>query len=145
MIEHLEAKVVHYTNEARKLNGLPILEGSAPLKAVARNHSTNMCRTRTFLHESPVFPKGWDTFISRLKHVGVRSGGENIGYRTITSDGDEWARQMVEGWMKGAAHRKNILNAQFRYLGVGVSRCDNDLCYATQIFSSERGRAPIHD
>jgi len=144
-VDHLEAKVVEYTNEERRLNGLPPLERNAPLNFVARSHSKNMCQTRTFRHESPVFPKGWDTFAGRIKRAGVQSGGENIGYRTITKDAENWARQMVEGWMKGPAHRRNILNSQFRYIGVGISRCDNDLGYATQVFSGERGRTPSRD
>lgn len=139
-VHRLEERVLHYTNEARKTNGLPALEGSGPLAALARTHSANMCRSRTFLHESPVFPKGWNTLAERLNRAKVRSGGENIGYQTMRPDGDAWARQMVEGWMKGPQHRRNILNPDWRYLGVGVSRCGNDIGYVTQVFSGELGR-----
>lgn len=138
----LEERVLHYTNEARKLEGLPPLKRSIGLNVLARGHSSHMCRTRTFQHESPAFPPGWSTFSERLRQAGVRSGGENIGYLTLTTDADAWARRMVEGWMKGPAHRKNILNPQFRYMGVGVRRCSNDLAYATQVLSPEPGRAP---
>ena len=136
----VEDKILDYTNEERRKKNLPLLQSSDALRFVARQHSGNMCSTRDFSHESVHFPKGWQHFATRLKHVGVVTGGENIGYQTITRNRDLWARKMVQGWMRSPSHRRNILEPRFRYLGVGVRPCDNRLGYATQVFSRSHGR-----
>ncbi len=138
----LEENVVRYTNEERIRRELPPLRLSPALQWLARRHSENMCRVKIFQHDSEAFPKGWTEFFGRLNLVGLRYGGENIGYRTLTGDPVKWAREMVHGWMKSPDHRKNILDRDFRFLGVGISTCANKLGYATQDFSSNPGRVP---
>ncbi len=136
----VEDKILDYTNEERRKRNLPLLQSSDALRFVARKHSGNMCSTKHFNHESVRFPKGWRHFATRLKRVGIATGGENIGYQTITRSRDLWARKMVQGWMRSPSHRRNILEPRFRYLGVGVRACDNRLGYATQVFSRAHGR-----
>jgi uncharacterized protein YkwD len=101
-----------------------------------------MCSSGIFDHESRAFPDGWELFFERLKHVGIDSGGENIGYQTIGLDQSTWAKKMVDGWMARPAHRKNILDARFRYIGIGIHSCKNELGFATQVFSPEKGIVP---
>lgn len=137
----LEENIFRYTNEERRGKGLPALQRSKALRFVARKQSSNMCHTQTFRHESKSFPKGWETFTGRLEKVGLKAGGENIGYRTLTRNPDDWARKVVRGWMESPGHRKNILNPKFRYLGVGISGCET-LGYATQVFSPDKGTGP---
>ena len=43
------------------------------------------------------------------------------------------ARARVDGWMKSPGHRANIMNRDYRYIGVGVARSGGDV-YATQNF-----------
>jgi uncharacterized protein YkwD len=136
----VEDKILGYTNAERRKRNLPLLQSSDALRFVARKHSGNMCSTKHFNHESVHFPKGWRHFATRLKRVGVATGGENIGYQTIARDRDLWARKMVHGWMRSPSHRRNILEPRFRYLGVGVRACDDRLGYATQVFSRSHGR-----
>jgi uncharacterized protein YkwD len=137
----LKAKryVYEYTNEERVSRGLPKLEPSPALNQVANRHSLNMCQSGSFRHESDSFPEGWRTFPKRLKNVGLSSGGENIGYQTIVRNSEKWAKGMVKGWMDSPAHRKNILDTRFRYMGVGIRPCKNKLGYATQVFSENPG------
>jgi uncharacterized protein YkwD len=139
-VKSVEEKILQYTNEERLKRRLPLLQPSDALKYVARRHSGNMCATKRFEHESSRFPRGWQRFETRLKRAGLETGGENIGYQTITRDRDRWARKMVRGWMRSPSHRRNILDPRFRYLGVGVRPCDNRLGYATQLFSRSHGR-----
>jgi uncharacterized protein YkwD len=74
--------------------------------------------------------------------IGVRSGGENIAYRTIARDPMVWAKDVVNGWMNSPPHKKNIVEPRFSFIGVGVRLCKNNIAYVTQVFSSEQGRAP---
>jgi uncharacterized protein YkwD len=138
----LEEKIVGYTNKERQKRNLPPLRPSKALRFLARGHSENMCQTGSFRHESDSFPKGWQKFDRRLKRVGLAAGGENIGFQSTTNDPDKWARKMVDGWMKSPLHRKNILDGRFRYLGVGIRPCQNDVGYATQVFSPAHGSMP---
>jgi|GEM_PF-850956 len=137
-----ESGILRFTNDERRRNGLTSLSTTPALVSMARTHSRNMCLSRVFQHESDDFPEGWQRFEHRLKIVKVRSGGENIAYHTLLKDTDKWARLVVRGLMNSPEHRKNILNAEYRYLGIGVHPCSNGIGYATQVFSSETGRVP---
>ena len=57
----------------------------------------------------------------------------NIFKYPARRDQKKLAKDLVDGWMKSPGHRANILNAQLRYIGVGVAHSDNYI-YATQNF-----------
>ena len=139
-VSDFEDRVLRHVNAARTRQDLPPLEVSPALVFLSRRHSENMCETQIFEHESKKLPPGWENFPGRLKKVALMSGAENIAYRTITRDTDRWAEDVVKGWMKSPVHRRNILNPQFRFTGVGVRLCENRLGYATQVFSRHPGR-----
>jgi uncharacterized protein YkwD len=44
--------------------------------------------------------------------------------------------------MNSPVHKKNILDPRFRYIGIGVRACRDNVAYATQVFSPEEGRVP---
>jgi uncharacterized protein YkwD len=151
-----EREIIRYTNIARGQKGVAPLIPSAALHFLARTQSANICkalktldpgRSRNkcslpnFEHESDLFPKGWRLFSSRLKMVGLRSGAENIACRTVNSDVDQWARTIVKGWLtsRDVAHRRNILNANHTFIGVGVVGCIDRIGYVTQVFSDRPG------
>jgi uncharacterized protein YkwD len=138
----LERSILRYTNNERSKHGLVQLGPSSPLNFVARKHSQNMASARILKHESNLFPPGWRKFSERLKIIGVLSGGENIAYHTFLNDLDQWSRLIVEGWMQSPAHKKNILNPDYRYLGVGISHSSDRIAFATQLFSFDRGSLP---
>lgn len=137
-----EDGIMRFTNDVRRRNGLVSFSTSPALVFLARTHSRNMCRKKVFQHESDELPDGWQRFEQRLRVIKVRSGGENIAYHTLLKDTDKWARLVVRGLMNSPEHRKNILNPDYRYLGIGVHPCSNSIGYATQVFSSESGRVP---
>ncbi len=139
VLSDFEQRVLRYTNHERQRKGLSPLRLSHALRFVARQHSENMCVCRRFEHESPLFPHGWRTFEARLGQIGIRDGGENIGYQTLLADRELWARNMVYAWMSSPRHRKNILDSRFRYLGVGFRYCGKRIGYVTQLFAREAG------
>jgi uncharacterized protein YkwD len=141
-IPALEEAVLMFTNEERSRAGLPPFATSSALNYLARGQSRNMCGKRALQHESDSFPRGWTTFPERLKIVGLKSGGENVAYRTASPEVEQWAKQVVIGWMKSPPHKKNILTARFQYMGVGIAVCKDNLAYATQVFSPDAGRLP---
>jgi uncharacterized protein YkwD len=141
-VKQLEKALVFFTNKERTKADMPVLELSPALNFLARGQSTNMCDKRTLQHESDSFPAGWRKFRDRMKMADLKAGAENVAYRTSSPEVEKWAEEVVEGWMKSPPHRKNILNADFVYLGIGIVNCADNYIYATQVFSPDPGRLP---
>ena len=125
--------ILKLTNEERVRHGLKQLKSSDALISLAKNQSRNMCESKVLAHENDAFPEGWKKLIQRLKMVKVRSGAENVALRTVESDHEEWAREVVKGWMKSAPHRKNILEPMHPLPGGwrGSLRKQNSVCHAS--------------
>lgn len=141
-VKQLEKALLVFTNKERTRAGLQVLENSPALNFLARGQSKHMCDKNTLKHESDTFPPGWRRFRERLELADLKSGAENVAYRTSSPEVEQWAREVVEGWMKSPPHKKNLLNANFLYLGVGIATCSRNVTYATQVFSPYPGRLP---
>jgi len=138
----MEQGILQFTNEVRRNRNLAPVKPSEALRFLASTQSSLLCKHGLLEHESDKFPPQWRRFSSRMQLVGVKSGAENIAYRTIARNPLDWARDIVNGWMNSPAHKKNILDPRFLYMGVGVQLCKNNIAYVAQVFSPERGRAP---
>jgi uncharacterized protein YkwD len=109
-------------NRKRENHGLRPLAKSARLKRAAQRHTSYMQDHGCFAHECP----GEPSVLSRLQRVnyivgGLRSWayGENIAY------GGSYLgtpKALVRAWMHSPGHRHNILNPDFREIGIGFSR-----------------------
>lgn len=109
-------------NRKRENHGLRPLGKSRRLKRAAQRHNSYMQNHSCFAHECP----GEPSVLSRLKRVkyivgGLRSWayGENIAY-----GGSHLGKPkaIVRAWMHSPGHRHNILNPDFREIGIGFSR-----------------------
>ena len=118
-----EAEVIRLVNEIRARSGLSPLEEDWQLSRVARYKSDNMRELRYFSHTSPTYGSPYD--MMRAFGLSYRTAGENIamGYRT--------PRAVVDAWMNSSGHRANILNANYKRIGVGYV---SDGSYCTQMF-----------
>ncbi len=134
----LERRIFQLTNEARRKNGLPLLDQDETLAETARKHSDDMLRRGYFSHTSP----DGKTVADRLREEEpaafrtMSRAGENIymSYKLDYSDPKTMARVIVDGWMTSAGHRANILNPDYTHLGVGVSAMGKEIM-ATQNFA----------
>jgi uncharacterized protein YkwD len=138
----LERRIVQFTNEARRKNGLSTLDPDDNLAVKAREKCDDMLRNNYFSHTSP----GGKTFEDRIteeKPASFRTmsrAGENIymGNRfDYTVDVKTQARLIVDGWMTSPGHRKNMLDPDYTHLGVGVAAKGKE-CYAAQIFATTK-------
>jgi uncharacterized protein YkwD len=109
-------------NRKRENHGLHRLGKSGRLKEAAQRHTTYMDNHRCFAHEC----SGEPSVLSRLKRVnyivdGLRRWlyGENIAY-----GGSDFGtpKAIVRAWMHSPEHRHNILNPDFRQIGIGFVR-----------------------
>lgn len=106
-----EQQVVTLTNQERAKEGLSALKVDANLSIMAREKSRDMSANGYFDHNSPTYGSPFDM----MKKFGITysSAGENIAM------GQRTPQEVVTAWMNSEGHRKNILNPNFTYIGVG--------------------------
>ncbi len=126
----LERRVFAMLNSERNSQGLPPLEWSDDVAAVARLHSHNMAEEKFFSH------RGSDGSMvdDRADRLGLgawRTIGENIAYMRGYEDP---AALAVEKWMQSSSHRKNLLGTTWKESAVGVVITADGTHYLTQVF-----------
>lgn len=125
-VNSIEEEVARLVNIERQKAGLAPLTLSTELSNVARIKSKDMADKNYFSHTSPTYG---DPF-QMMRSFGIKYGyaGENIakGYRS--------AQAVMDGWMNSSGHRANILNPNFKTIGVGYVE-SNGTTYWTQMFT----------
>ncbi|PZH17071.1 hypothetical protein C1I97_05650 [Streptomyces sp. NTH33] len=107
----VEAEVLRLVNEERAKAGCTPVAASSALTGLAENFSKAMAGGDFFDHTDPSGASPWD----RAAKAGITNlGGENI------ARGQADAAAVMEAWMNSPGHRANILNCDFKTLGVGV-------------------------
>ncbi|MFJ4951720.1 CAP domain-containing protein [Streptomyces sp. NPDC088760] len=107
----VEAEVLKLVNEERAKAGCSPLAANSSLTKLAESFSADMAARGFFDHTDPDGRTPWD----RAAAAGVTDlGGENI------ARGQADAAAVMQAWMSSPGHRANILNPDFKTLGVGV-------------------------
>ncbi|GAA1371200.1 hypothetical protein GCM10009612_62030 [Streptomyces beijiangensis] len=87
------------------------MTANSPLASLATSFSEDMAARNFFDHTDPDGKSPWD----RADAAGVSGlGGENI------ARGQADAAAVMDAWMNSPGHRANILNCDYKTLGVGV-------------------------
>jgi len=118
----LQTEILTYVNQARSKSCLcgsttypaaPALLLNDQLNSAATKHATDMATYNYFSHTGRDGSTPW----ARMTREGYvwRRAGENIaaGYTT--------ARAVVDGWLRSPGHCANLMNANFKDLGVGYA------------------------
>ncbi|WP_317445605.1 CAP domain-containing protein [Streptomyces collinus] len=106
-----EAEVLKLVNEERAKVGCSALAANSSLSKLAETFSGDMAARDFFDHTDPDGASPWD----RAAKAGITDlGGENI------ARGQADAAAVMAAWMNSPGHRANILNCDFKTLGVGV-------------------------
>lgn len=118
-------KVADLVNQERAKAGLAPLEVKVNLQAAAQVRAKEI--EKSFSHTRP----NGSSFSSVLAENGVdyRGSGENIAW------GQRSPEEVMNGWMNSEGHRANILNKNFKYIGVGYHVNSNGTGYWTQLFT----------
>ncbi|GAA2558097.1 MULTISPECIES: CAP domain-containing protein [Streptomyces] len=105
------AQVVRLVNEERAKAGCSPVAADSALTDLATAFSKDMAQRGFFDHTDPDGDTPWD----RAEAAGISDlGGENI------ARGQADAEAVMRAWMDSPGHKANILNCDFRTLGVGV-------------------------
>ncbi|WP_415951502.1 CAP domain-containing protein [Streptomyces sp. KLOTTS4A1] len=106
-----EAQVLALVNQERAQAGCRPVTADGELAALAEDFSADMAARGFFDHTDPDGDTPWD----RADAAGITNlGGENI------ARGQADAKAVMDSWMKSPGHRANILNCDYKTLGVGA-------------------------
>ncbi|MFJ4872379.1 CAP domain-containing protein [Streptomyces sp. NPDC088757] len=106
-----EAEVLRLVNAERATVGCTPVTADARLVSLAGAFSADMAARGFFDHTDPDGDTPW----ARAQKAGVSTlAGENI------ARGQADAAAVMESWMNSDGHRANILNCDFKTMGVGV-------------------------
>lgn len=118
-------QVAQLVNQERAKAGLQPLVVKMDLTKVAQIKAEDMATNKYFSHTSPTYGSPFDM----MKKFGINytRAGENIamGYTTPES--------VMEGWMNSPGHKANILNPNFKEIGIGYAANGN---YWVQMFAT---------
>ena len=107
-----EQKMLDLINDERSKAGLAPLMADTKLMEVAKLKAVDMVKNNYFSHTSPTYGSPFEM----LKKYGIsyRTAAENIA-------GNSSVEAAHNALMKSEGHRKNILNSDFNYIGIGIT------------------------
>lgn len=112
-LDRVRAEMLARVNAERKKAGAPPLRSNSRLDLAAQRHAEDMLARSYFAHGSP-----------EKKTVRERATAADYDWRLIgenIAEGQLSIDEVMETWMNSPGHRKNILNPDFRELGVGLA------------------------
>ena len=118
-----ECDMLQAINQIRVRQNLAPLQVSEQAARMAREQAIDMAKRGYFSHERPALPdRPAESFRERVRRFRLKgSTAENIasssGYTLEAS-----REQALEGWLKSAGHRRNMLNPNSVSTGIGHYR-----------------------
>jgi uncharacterized protein YkwD len=106
-----ETKMLQLVNQARAQVSLSPLRGDSLLQQVARAHSADMYQRHYFSHNTPDGKTPYDRMSAQRFHY--VTAGENIAFAPDVN-------QAFSSLMNSPDHKANILNPDFRCIGIGA-------------------------
>jgi len=119
------AKVINLVNIAREKEGLMPLGQNETLAKIANDKLNDMIENHYFAHTSPVGRTPWHWF--EKEKYDYQFAGENLAINYTS------AEEQQKAWMKSPTHRKNILNPDYKEIGVafGAGEIDGEMALIT--------------
>ena len=115
-------------NVEREKNHLKPLKIDNRLNKIAIVKAKDMAREKKMSHTSKKF--GVTFNLIKKEGISYTKAGENI------ASGHKTPEFVTERWLKSKGHRKNILERDYRFIGIGKATDNNGKIYLVQIFSN---------
>jgi hypothetical protein len=106
------ANVIDLVNESRQKNGVATLDENKILDQIAADKLEDMVSNNYFAHTSPRGINPW--FWYEKNNYDYKYAGENLAINFIRVEDQH------EAWMKSPTHKKNILNSNYKEVGIAV-------------------------
>jgi uncharacterized protein YkwD len=119
----LESGILVDLNRVRVQHGLAPLRASTKLSAAATQHSREMARVGYFSHESADGAAFWRRIERFYPSNGYRSW--SVGENLLWSSPDVDAEGAIKMWMGSPEHRANLLNKNWREVGLSAVHSDS--------------------
>jgi len=118
-------KVIKLVNSARSQEGLEPLVKNETLTQIAKAKLNDMIEHSYFAHTSPSGKTPWSWFVK--EKYDYQYAGENLAINFTSAEDQQKA------WMKSQTHRKNILNPNYKEIGVafGAGEIDGQMSLIT--------------
>lgn len=101
--------ILEKLNHERHRHGIGPLKASRRCRLAALFHAKDMAKRHYFGHDT----KGGESWDRRIRRFGIHGIiGENIAW------GQTSETEVMNDWMESPGHRQNILNPEFKYVGV---------------------------
>ena len=130
-------QIIALTNNKRSQNGLGALSTNSQLSQAASEKSGDMYAADYWAHNSPQGKTPWN-FISAAGYRYLYAG-ENLA-RDFSD-----AQSVVEAWMASPSHRSNLLDNNFKEIGVAVASGDlqgREVVLVVQMFGTPISQIP---
>jgi uncharacterized protein YkwD len=131
----IEKIIFNIVNEERTKRGIPKLKNSIEMTYIAELHCRNMIDQKFFSHTDHKGRSPFDRMKEYFPDINWKTAGENVAYN-FGKTPQEAAENLMNAWMNSTGHRKNILNKNFQYIGVGVVE-NNGYFYSSQNFYAD--------
>ncbi len=123
--------IIDLVNKSRIENNIPVLAGNQNLDNAAKDKLEDMLKNNYFAHTSPTGVTPWFWF--EKNGYDYKYAGENLalGFSSVEKE--------HQAWMNSPTHRKNILNVNYKEIGVATKQgtIDNKLVViSVQAFGS---------
>ena len=115
-----ETEILKLVNEARAAEGLSPLKIKKSLSSSAKVRAKEI--TEKLSHDRPN-GKSWSTVDSD-----ARAENLAMGYAS--------AKDVVRAWMNSSGHRRNIMNPNYKTIGIGRAKGSNGAYYWVQLFGN---------
>lgn len=121
-VDALEADLLVEINALRRRHGLSSLRVSTSLRSAADTHSTSMATRGFFAHESADGSAFWKRVRSSYGQRGYRSW--SVGENLLWASPDIDAKAAVTMWLNSPSHRRILLTARWREIGLSAVHVD---------------------
>ncbi|MEX0890804.1 MAG: CAP domain-containing protein [Gemmatimonadota bacterium] len=131
----IATEILRQVNRARSAVGARPLAAEPALDTAAREYAAELAERGAIGHSSAT--PGRRTLRERLRAAGAnhRRSGENLALMQSTAS--QLPVRVVRGWLRSPGHRANLLDARFRYSGLGVARDGRGRWFVVQVYGGE--------
>ncbi|GAC1392056.1 MAG: hypothetical protein NVSMB46_06760 [Candidatus Saccharimonadales bacterium] len=112
-----DSALLNNTNTQRIKNNQPLLNINNSLTKAAQQKADDMNHKNYWSHVTPEGFEPW--YFIKNNNYSYYSAGENLAYGFSTSE------DVINAWMNSPEHKYNILNPQFKDVGIGISQNNN--------------------
>jgi uncharacterized protein YkwD len=121
-IQALDAGLLVQLNAIRTAHGLLPLKPNATLSVAAARHSAEMLADGYFAHNSNNGAPFWNRL---ARYSGSASNGWSVGENLLWSSPGVDPSAALRMWMASPEHRKNILTARWREIGIAAVHAES--------------------